>query len=77
MTDKASGLDVAYYNAIVGFIWSIADDCQLPLRKNMGKKNCGFTPEIRAEILRLFMKMRTARRARFSIPDAWPKSPRG
>lgn len=28
-----------------------------PLRKNMGKKNCEFTPEIRAEILRLFMEM--------------------
>ena len=28
-----------------------------PLRKNMGKKNCEFTSEIRAEILRLFMDM--------------------
>lgn len=28
-----------------------------PLRKNMGKKNCEFTPEIRAEILRIFMDM--------------------
>ncbi len=28
-----------------------------PLRKNMGKKNCEFTPEIRAEILRIFMEM--------------------
>lgn len=28
-----------------------------PLRKNMGKKNCEFTPEIRAEILRIFMNM--------------------
>ena len=27
------------------------------LRKNMGKKNCEFTPEIRAEILRIFMEM--------------------
>ena len=27
MTDKANGLDAAHYNAIVGFIWSIADDC--------------------------------------------------
>ena len=27
------------------------------LRKNMGKKNCEFTPEIRAEILRIFMAM--------------------
>lgn len=28
-----------------------------PLRKNMGKKNCEFTPEIRAEILRIFTEM--------------------
>lgn len=28
-----------------------------PLRKNMGKKNCEFTPEIRAEILRIFQTM--------------------
>lgn len=28
-----------------------------PLRKNMGKKNCEFTPEIRREILRIFLEM--------------------
>lgn len=28
-----------------------------PLRKNMGNKNCEFTPEIRREILRIFMDM--------------------
>ncbi len=28
-----------------------------PLRKNMGKKNCAFTPGIRKEILRIFMEM--------------------
>ena len=28
-----------------------------PLRKNMGKKNCEFTQEIRKEILRIFMEM--------------------
>ncbi|UZD43879.1 type I restriction-modification system subunit M [Selenomonas sputigena] len=28
-----------------------------PLRRNMGKKNCAFTPEIRQEILRLFLEM--------------------
>lgn len=28
-----------------------------PLRKNMGKKNCEFTPEIRKEIMRLFLEM--------------------
>lgn len=28
-----------------------------PLRKNMGNKNCEFTPEIRAEIVRIFMDM--------------------
>lgn len=28
-----------------------------PLRKNMGKKNCEFTPDIRREIMRIFMEM--------------------
>ena len=28
-----------------------------PLRKNMGKKNCELSPEIRAEIMRLFLQM--------------------
>ena len=28
-----------------------------PLRKNMGKKNCEFTPEIRKEIVRIFLSM--------------------
>ena len=28
-----------------------------PLRKNMGKKNCEFTPEIRREIVRIFLDM--------------------
>lgn len=28
-----------------------------PLRRNMGKKNCEFTPEIRKEIARLFLEM--------------------
>lgn len=28
-----------------------------PLRKNMGKKNCEFTPEFRNEIVRLFLEM--------------------
>lgn len=28
-----------------------------PLRKNMGKKNCEFTPEIRKEIMRIFLDM--------------------
>lgn len=28
-----------------------------PLRKNMGNKNCEFTPEIRNEILRIFLEM--------------------
>lgn len=30
---------------------------KLPLRRNMGKKNCEFTPEIRREILRMFLEM--------------------
>lgn len=28
-----------------------------PLRKNMGKKNCEFTPDIRKEIIRIFLDM--------------------
>ena len=28
-----------------------------PLRKNMGNKNCEFTPEIRKEIVRIFTEM--------------------
>lgn len=28
-----------------------------PLRKNMGKKNCEFTPKIRKEIMRIFLEM--------------------
>ncbi len=28
-----------------------------PLRRNMGKKNCEFTPEIRKEIMRIFLEM--------------------
>ena len=28
-----------------------------PLRKNMGKKNCEFTPDIRKEIMRIFLDM--------------------
>lgn len=34
-----------------------ATSMKAPLRKNMGKKNCEFTPEIRAEIMRLFLQM--------------------
>lgn len=34
-----------------------ATQMKSPLRKNMGKKNCEFTPEIRKEILRIFMNM--------------------
>lgn len=30
---------------------------KFPLRKNMGNKNCEFTPEIRKEIVRIFMDM--------------------
>ena len=28
-----------------------------PLSRNMGKKNCELTPEIRKEIVRIFMEM--------------------
>ena len=34
-----------------------ATEMKSPLRKNLGSKNCEFTPEIRAEILRIFMNM--------------------
>lgn len=33
-----------------------ATKMKAPLRKNMGKKNCEFTPEIRREIMRIFLK---------------------
>lgn len=34
-----------------------ATEMKSPLRKNMGKKNCELTAEIRAEIMRIFMEM--------------------
>lgn len=34
-----------------------ATSMKSPLRKNMGKKNCEFTPDIRKEIVRLFLEM--------------------
>lgn len=34
-----------------------ATNMKSPLRKNMGNKNCEFTPEIRKEILRIFLDM--------------------
>lgn len=34
-----------------------ATSMKSPLRKNMGKKNCEFTPEIRNEIIRIFLEM--------------------
>lgn len=34
-----------------------ATDMKSPLRKNMGKKNCEFTPDIRKEIIRIFLDM--------------------
>jgi len=34
-----------------------ATSMKSPLRKNMGKKNCELSPEIRAEIMRLFLQM--------------------
>lgn len=34
-----------------------ASSMRSPLRKNMGKKNCEFTPEIRSEIMQLFLNM--------------------
>lgn len=62
-----------YNTGIGTFIWVLSnrkEDCRKgkiqlidatgmksPLRKNMGKKNCEFTPEIHDEILRLFMEM--------------------
>ena len=34
-----------------------ATEMKSSLRKNMGKKNCEFTPEIRKEIMRIFLEM--------------------
>jgi type I restriction enzyme M protein len=34
-----------------------ATEMKSPLRKNLGNKNCEFTPEIRKEIVRIFMEM--------------------
>ena len=34
-----------------------ATEMKSPLRKNLGSKNCEFTPEIREEILRIFLNM--------------------
>lgn len=34
-----------------------ATEMKSPLRKNMGKKNCELTPEIRKEIMRIFLQM--------------------
>ena len=34
-----------------------ATEMKSPLRKNLGSKNCEFTPEIREEIIRIFMEM--------------------
>ena len=34
-----------------------ATSMKSPLRKNMGNKNCEFTPEIRKEIVRIFLEM--------------------
>ena len=37
-----------------------ATKMKFPLRRNMGKKNCEFTPEIRKEILRIYLDMETS-----------------
>lgn len=37
-----------------------ATKMKYPLRRNMGKKNCELTPEIRSEILRIYMSMETS-----------------
>lgn len=34
-----------------------ATEIKLPLDKNMGQKNCEFTPDLRKEIMRIFMEM--------------------
>lgn len=62
-----------YNTGIGTYIWVLSnkkEDCRKgkiqlidatamksPLRKNMGKKNCEFTPDIRREIMRIFMEM--------------------
>lgn len=62
-----------YNTGIATFIWILSNQkeerrkgkiqlidataMKSPLRKNMGKKNCEFTPEIREEIVRIFLTM--------------------
>lgn len=69
-----------YNTGISTFIWIIsnkkeerrkgkiqlidATTMKSPLRKNMGKKNCEFTEEIREEILRIFMEMEESETSR-------------
>lgn len=40
-----------------------------PLRRNMGKKNCEFTPEIRKEILRMFLEMEESEHSRVFLNE--------
>lgn len=42
-----------------------ATKMKFPLRRNMGKKNCELTPEIRAEILRIYLSMEESDVSRF------------
>ena len=62
-----------YNTPIATFVWVLSNkkadkrkgkiqlidamEMKSPLRKNMGKKNCEFTPEIREKILQIFMDM--------------------
>lgn len=41
-----------------------ATNMKSPLRKNMGEKNCELTPELRAEIVRIFMSMEESKVSR-------------
>jgi type I restriction enzyme M protein len=66
-------LNMFYNTGIQTYIWILSNhkesrrkgkiqlinaaDMKSPLRKNLGDKNCEFTPEIRKEILRIFLSM--------------------
>ena len=63
-----------FYNTGIGtYIWILSNNkiqlidataMKSPLRKNMGKKNCEFSPEIRKEIMRIFMEMEQSESSR-------------
>ena len=78
MTNKASGLDATHYNAIVGFIWSIADDClrdvyvrgkyrDVILPMTVIRRLDAILEETKDKVLALKKKLDEA-----GVVDAWP-----